>query len=76
VVPYIVKKTTLYLPDSMKRAVEAEAVHRGVSEAEVIRQAISAAVVPIEARARGAVFASDVLLADDVDRQLTGFGDR
>ncbi|MDZ7677438.1 MAG: CopG family transcriptional regulator [Acidimicrobiales bacterium] len=38
------KKTTVYLPDDLKAAVEREATRRGVSEAEVIRHAIAALV--------------------------------
>ena len=37
-------KTTIYLPDELKAAVEREAKLRGSSEAEVIRGAIAAAV--------------------------------
>ncbi len=37
-------KTTIYLPDELKAAVEREAKLRGSSEAEVIREAIAAAV--------------------------------
>ena len=37
---YGVKRTTIYLPDEMKTAIEREAVRRGVTEAEVIRQAV------------------------------------
>ena len=40
-----VQKTTLYLPDDLKAAIEREARQRGVSEAHVIRQAIADAVV-------------------------------
>jgi len=38
------RKTTIYLPDALKAAVEADARQRGLSEAEVIRQAIAQAV--------------------------------
>ncbi|HZI96524.1 MAG TPA: ribbon-helix-helix protein, CopG family [Actinomycetales bacterium] len=69
-------KTTVYLPDELKRAVKA-AAHRGsVSEAEVIRRAIAAAVADEEAPARAALFSSEVLMAEDVDAQLAGFGER
>ena len=39
---YGVKRTTIYLPDEMKAAIEREATRRGVSEAEVIRGAVEA----------------------------------
>lgn len=38
------RKTTLYLPEDLKLAVEREAARRGVSEAEVIRSAVAGAV--------------------------------
>ncbi|MGL5930759.1 MAG: CopG family transcriptional regulator, partial [Dermatophilaceae bacterium] len=37
-------KTTLYLPDELKVAVEASARRRGISEAEFYRQALTEAV--------------------------------
>jgi predicted transcriptional regulator len=37
---YGVKRTTIYLPDEMKTAIEREAARRGVTEAEVIRGAV------------------------------------
>jgi hypothetical protein len=37
-------KTTVYLPDELKAGVEREARRQGLSEAEVIRRAIGAAV--------------------------------
>ncbi len=50
---------------------------RGISEAEVIRQAVADAVAGDEIpRPRSALFSSDVLMADDVDAHLAGFGQR
>ena len=37
---YGMAKTTLYLPDDLKRAIELEARRQSLSEAEVIRQAL------------------------------------
>jgi Ribbon-helix-helix protein, copG family len=71
---YGMNKTTIYLPDELKDAVAREARHRGVAEAQVIREAIAAAVrrpVP-----RGGLFESDILLADRADELLAGFGER
>ena len=68
-------KTTVYLPDDLKRAVTRAAASRGISEAEVIRQAITEAVARTPISPRGGLFASDVLLADDVDTHLRGFGE-
>ena len=39
---YGVKRTTIYLPDDMKAAIEREAARRGVTEAEIIRSAVEA----------------------------------
>ena len=69
-------KTTVYLPDELKRAVSASARRRSISEAEVIRQAIADAVAAENMPPRRALFASDVLMADEVDTHLAGFGDR
>jgi hypothetical protein len=38
---YGVRRTTIYLPDELKTAVEQEAVREGVTEAEVIRRALT-----------------------------------
>lgn len=69
-------KTTLYLPDELKRAVTASASRRSLSEAEVIRQAIAAAVAGEDVAPRTGVFTSDVLMAEDVETHLAGFGER
>ena len=37
---YGIRKTTIYLPEELKQAVEAQAARHGISEAEVIRAAI------------------------------------
>ncbi len=72
-----VNKTTIYLPADLKRAVSRYASWRGISEAEVIRQAVADAMAGDEIpRPRGALFLSDVLMADDVDAHLDGFGQR
>jgi Ribbon-helix-helix protein, copG family len=69
-----VKKTTVYVPDDLKEALTRVARERGVAEAEVIRQAIAAAVS--RPAPRGGLFASDRLSADRVDEDLVGFGER
>lgn len=70
-------KTTVYLPAELKRAVSRFARHRGISEAEVIRQAVADAVAGDEIpRPRSGLFSSDVLMANDVDAHLDGFGQR
>lgn len=69
-------KTTVYLPDELKRAVTASARRRSISEAEVIRRAVADAVASEQPPPRTALFASDVLMADDIDAHLAGFGER
>lgn len=66
-------KTTVYLPDDLKTALENEARRRGTSEAQVIRDAISAAVARPRPRA-GFVDADPI--ADRADELLAGFGER
>lgn len=68
-------KTTIYLPDDLKAAVERAARRRDVSEAEVIRDAVRAAVAPERPRPRGALFSAEPI-ADRVDELLKGFGER
>jgi len=41
-------KTTIYLPEDLKLRVERAARERNVSEAELIRRAVNAAVPPLE----------------------------
>jgi hypothetical protein len=73
-----VNKTTIYLPDELKQAVERTAVGTGRSEAQVIRDAITAVVgSAMPPRPRGALFASgDSSLSESVDEALAGFGER
>ena len=66
------RKTTIYLPIELKAAVEREARRRRTSEAEVIRQAIAAAVT--RTRPEGLLDAPPI--ADRVDELLDGFGER
>jgi predicted transcriptional regulator len=67
------QKTTVYLPDEMKLALEREALRRGCSEAQVIRDAVAKAV----SRPRPAVGIFDgESLSERVDELLAGFGDR
>ena len=74
---YGMVKTTIYLPDELKRRVEQAARQRATSEAEVIRAAVDAAVPPLERpRPRVPLFDSgDPTLAERVDEILAeGFG--
>ena len=70
------QKTTVYIPSDVKAALGKLATARGLSEAEVIRQAlraVTAAIVP--PRPRVPLFKSGKPhLADQIDEALEGFG--
>jgi len=75
---YGMKKTTIYLPDELKAALERAALAEGRSEAELIREALRekiAAVspvrptIPLTSSGLG-----DPNLAERVDELLAGFG--
>lgn len=66
-------KTTVYLPSELKVAIEREARRRVCSEAQVIRDAIAAAV----SRPKPTIGLIDgPPLAEDAERLLAGFGER
>jgi hypothetical protein len=69
-------KTTLYLPDEMKKAVEMEAARQRTSEANVMRQAIAAQVGGAEpTKPRGGFMTGDWEPVDwNSDSWLAGFG--
>lgn len=67
------RKTTVYLPDDLKAALEEEARRRGVSEAELIRTALAASIT--RPRPRGG-FLNGPPIAEHVDEYLEGFGER
>lgn len=66
-------KTTVYLPEELKKALEAEARRRGQSEAEVVRNAISALVT--RPRPKPGIVEGDPIAADS-EELLSGFGER
>ncbi|BBL80633.1 antitoxin VapB26 [Rubrobacter xylanophilus] len=72
------KKTTVYLPDDLKRALERASEISGRSEAELIREAVRNLTSGFEPpRPRLPLFSSgDPTLAERVDRELAGFGER
>lgn len=75
---YGMNRTTVYLPQELKQALKRAAQAAGRSEAKLIREAISAYLA---GRARPAptlpLFASgDATLAERVDEELAGFGER
>jgi hypothetical protein len=71
-------KTTVYLPDDLKRELERVAAARGCSEAELFREAIRALTEEVVSpRPRLPLFKSGKRgLAERVDRALAGFGER
>jgi hypothetical protein len=74
---YGMKRTTLYLPAELKRAIEEAAATRRCSEAKVIRDALAAATRGSRPRPKIPLFASDQpRLAEQVERALRGFGER
>jgi predicted transcriptional regulator len=68
------RKTTVYLPDGLKDALSREARQRGVPEAEIVREAIAAAVRRPAPRA--GLFESDEPFAARAEELLAGFGER
>lgn len=70
---FMVQKTTVYLPDDLKSAIEREARRRGCSEATVIREAVASALDRPRPRV-GLLDAEPI--AESVDELLAGFGER
>lgn len=66
------QKTTVYLPDDFRAAVRRAAQRRGVSEAEVIREAVRSAVGGARPTPRGGLFAGAEPIARRVDELLDG----
>jgi hypothetical protein len=74
---YGMQKTTVYLPTNTKRALARLAAARGVSEAELIREALDAATAKaIPPRPKLPLFKSGKpRLAERLDEALSGFGE-
>lgn len=75
---YGMRRTTLYLPDDLKAALERTAAARGTTEAEVVRSALATATADeLHPRPRMPLFDSgDPTLAERVDEELAeGFGE-
>jgi hypothetical protein len=71
------KKTTVYLPDDLKAALERASAVRGRSEAELIREAVRKLTQDVgQPRPKLPLFSSgDPTLAERVDEELKkGFG--
>lgn len=75
---YGMKRTTIYLPDELKAALERAAAAEGKSEAEIVRAAVATATaVHAHPAPRLPLFESgDARLAERVDEELArGFGE-
>jgi len=72
------RKTTVYLPNDLKRELERVAAARGCSEAQLFREAIRALTKEaVSPRPRLPLFKSGKWeLAERVDRALAGFAER
>jgi hypothetical protein len=69
-------KTTIYLPEHLKRSIARLARRRGRSEASVIREALERLAESDRPRPRAGLFRSgDPHLAERVDEALKGFGE-
>ena len=71
------QKTTVYIPHDLKRRLSRIAASRGVSEAELIREALrtlAAEVTPPKPRV-GLFNSGKPRLAEQVDDALAGFGE-
>ena len=74
---YGMRKTTIYLPDGLKRELERAAAREGRSEADLIRGALERALAQAAPpRPRLPLFRSgDPTLAERLEEALAGFGD-
>ncbi|MFT4136441.1 CopG family transcriptional regulator [Microbacterium sp.] len=68
-------KTTLYLPDELKRRIEHEARRLHSSEAEVIRKTLDDGLPAQARRPRGGLFSGNEPIAERADELLAGFGE-
>ena len=74
---YGMNKTTLYLPEDLKRALERAARARSCSEAEIVREAIRRFTDAAVVRPRLPLFSSGQPdLAERAEELLAGFGER
>lgn len=70
------KKTTVYLPDDLKAAINRAAARQRISEAEVIRRAIRNGLDAARLRPVGGLFTGAVPTARRVDELLDAFGEQ
>lgn len=69
------RRTTVYFPDDLKARLEAEATRRGVTEAQIVREAVDKETR--RPRPRGGIISGGELDARDIDSTdvLKGFGE-
>lgn len=74
---YGMKKTTVYLPEDLDAALKRASARQGLSEAEIIREAVGSFLESMPPqRPRLPLFHSgDPTLAERVDEELYGFGE-
>jgi len=74
---YGMHKTTVYLPDDLKAAIERTAAETGRSEADLIREGVRLAVAQhTPAPTIPILVSDDPHFAEHVDDHLAGFGER
>jgi ribbon-helix-helix CopG family protein len=70
------EKTTVYLPDDLKRALKRTAAREGRSEADLIREGVRLVTERQAPEPRIPLFSSGQPdLAENVDKYLVGFGE-
>jgi Ribbon-helix-helix protein, copG family len=71
-------KTTVYLPEGLKRALAKVAKRRGMSEAELLREAVARVTSDVDTPAPTLPLCRSTgpSIAGDIDRALDGFGSR
>jgi len=70
-------KTTVYLPEELKRSLERTATLSGRSEPDLIREVVAAHVRAADRpRPRGGLLKGGSSCAEHAEDALTGFGDR
>ena len=69
------RRTTVYFPDDLKARLEAEATRRGVTEAQIVREAVDKETR--RPRPRGGIISGGEFDARDIDSTdaLKGFGE-
>ncbi len=72
---YGMKRTTVYLPEELKARLEAEASKRGVSEAEIIREAVDKEMRRSRSFAGIVTGATGGVTSENLHEHMEGFGE-